>query len=144
MRPFITGSKPKEERKRDFCIGAKVCSGKATTKEEAAQLCQNSVPKWARKTLAKEGDNLSCPERIARVHQTIDAITLGLKTGDTEQMVPACAQLLNDVSKCRPGEVADLASVVAHDIKGLATRFYLKGEAKDVQNKLQVLKELLV
>lgn len=43
MRPFITGSKPKEERKRDFCIGAKVCSGKATTKEEAAQLCSNRI-----------------------------------------------------------------------------------------------------
>ncbi len=145
MRPFITGSgKSKEERKRGFCVGAKICSGKAQTEEEATQLCASAVPKWARKALPKEDDNLPCPERISRVHQTIDAISLGLKTGDTAEMLPACARLLSDIQKCRPGEVAELASVVAHDIKGLSNRFYLKGEAKDVQNKLIVLKELLV
>jgi NAD(P)H-hydrate repair Nnr-like enzyme with NAD(P)H-hydrate dehydratase domain len=143
MRPYITGSKPKEERKRAFCIGAKRCSGKAATDEEAAQLCASAIPKWARQALPKEDDNLPCPERIARVHQTIDTITLGLKSGDTEEMMPACARLLSDIQKCRPGEVAELASVVAHDIKALSNRFYLKGEAKDVQNKLTVLKELL-
>jgi hypothetical protein len=144
MRPFITGSKPKEERQRSFCIGAKICSGKAQTEEEAAKLCSNAIPKWARQALPKEDDNLPCPDRIARVHQTIDAITLQLKTGDTEGMLPASARLLSDIQKCRPGEIAELAGVVAHDIKGFANRFYLKGEAKDVQNQLAVLKELLL
>jgi hypothetical protein len=144
MRPFITGTgKSKEERQRSFCEGAKICSGKAKTEEEAAQLCASSVPKWARQALPKGDDNLPCPERIARVNQTIDAISLGLKTGDTAEIMPACARLLSDVQKCRPGEVAELASVVAHYIKGLSNRFYLKGEAKDVHNKLEVLKELL-
>jgi len=146
MRPFITGSgKPKEERQRAFCVGAKICSGKAKTEEEAAQLCSNTIPKWARQALPKDGsDDLSCPERIARVHQTIDVISLGLKTGDTAEILPASARLLSDIKKCRPGEITELAEVVAHDIKGLSNRFYLKGEAKDVQNKLVVLKELLV
>jgi hypothetical protein len=45
MRPYITGSKPKEQRKSDFCIGAKVCSGKAQTREQATQLCSNASSK---------------------------------------------------------------------------------------------------
>lgn len=124
MRPYITGSKPKEERKRDFCVGAKICSGKAQTREEALTLC--AMPK---------GDNLSCKERIARVHKTIDAITLRLKAGDIKEMVPACTQILSDVTKCRPGEVADLASVAVKEIK--------KGDSKDAQTKLEALKALL-
>lgn len=43
MRPYITGSKPKEQRKLDFCVGAKICSGKAKTGDEAKALC--SLPK---------------------------------------------------------------------------------------------------
>jgi hypothetical protein len=145
MRPYIMGKgKSKEERQRSFCVGAKRCSGKAKTDEEAAQLCSNTIPKWARQALPKEDDNLSCPDRIARVNQTIDAIALGLKTGDTDDMMPACATLLSDIQKCRPGEIAELTSVITHDIKGLANKFYLKGESRDVQNKLAVLKELLV
>ena len=142
MRPYISGSgKPKEQRKSDFCVGAKICSGKAQSKEEALTLCANTVPKWAR--APKGDDNLSCDERITRVHQTIDAITLGLKAGDIEEMVPACAQVLRDVTKCRPGEVAELAEVAVQEVKGLAKRFYLKGEARDAQSKLAALKELL-
>jgi G3E family GTPase len=45
MRPYLTGSKPKEQRKSDFCIGAKICSGKAQTREQAAQLCSKTAPK---------------------------------------------------------------------------------------------------
>ena len=144
MRPYITGKgKSKEERQRDFCIGAKVCSGKAQTEKEAAQLCATTVPKWVRQAMPKGDDNLSCEERITRVHETIDAISLGLKAGDIEEMVPVCAQLLSDVTKCRPGEVAELAEVAVQEVKGLAKRYYLKGEAKDAQNKLVALKELL-
>lgn len=143
MRPFITGSKPKEERKRDFCIGAKICSGRAQTKEEAAQLCSNTIPKWVRQALPKEDDNLPCLDRMARVHQTIDTVTLGLKTGDIKEVVPACAQLVSDVSKCRPGEVTELADMIATDLKNLSKRPYMKGESKDIQNRLAALKELL-
>lgn len=40
MRPYITGSKPKEQRRLDFCTGAKICSGKASTREQAEELCR--------------------------------------------------------------------------------------------------------
>lgn len=144
MRPYITGKgKPKEERKLAFCVGAKICAGKAQSEEEATKLCANTIPKWARQALPKGDDNLSCQDRITRVHETIDAITLGLKAGDIEEMVPAFAQVLSDVTKCRPGEVAELAGVAVQELKGLSKRYYLKGEAKDVQNKLAALKELL-
>jgi len=40
MRPYITGKgKSKEDRKADFCVGAKICSGKASSEDEARQLC---------------------------------------------------------------------------------------------------------
>jgi len=113
----------KEERKLLFCTQSKLCSGKAQTKEEALTLC--AMPK---------GDNLSCKERIARVHKNIDAITLGLKAGNIKEMVPVCAQILSDVTKCRPGEVAELASVAVKEIKD---------QSKDAQTKLEALKALL-
>lgn len=46
MRPHITGKgKSKEQRKLDFCIGSKLCSSKAETREEATQLCGNKESK---------------------------------------------------------------------------------------------------
>jgi hypothetical protein len=144
MRPFITGKgKSKDERKRSFCEGAKICAGKAQTREEAAELCAKSVPKWAKQALPKEKETLTCPLRMDRVRQTIDAIALGLKSGDTEDILPASAQLLNDLTECGTPEAVELASVAAHEVKSLSKRFYLKGEAKDVINQLEILKELL-
>jgi hypothetical protein len=43
MVPFMKGSKPKEQRQFDMCVGAKICSGKAGTEEEAISIC--SLPK---------------------------------------------------------------------------------------------------
>jgi len=44
MRPYIEGKgKSKEQRKLDFCTGAKICSQKASSQEEAIRLC--SLPK---------------------------------------------------------------------------------------------------
>ena len=57
MRPYITGrGKPKEERQRNFCEGAKICSGRAQTKDEAAQLCSNTAPKPVEQALPKKDD----------------------------------------------------------------------------------------
>jgi hypothetical protein len=144
MRPYITGSgKPKEERQHSFCVGAKRCSGKAKTDEEAAQLCATTLPKWARQALPKEDDNLSCESRMVRTNETVDKIILGLKTGDIAEMVPTYAQLVNDVSKCRPPEVIELAGIIVDDLKKMSKRAYLKGEARDAENQLQALRELL-
>lgn len=46
MIPYMKGTgKTKEQRQRDMCIGAKLCSGKASTREEAEQICINQPPK---------------------------------------------------------------------------------------------------
>lgn len=45
MIPYITGTKEPEQRKLDFCIGAKVCSGKASNDEEARKICLSMPPK---------------------------------------------------------------------------------------------------
>lgn len=41
MKPFMTGGGP--ERKERFCVGAKICSGKAANEEEAAKLCAEAA-----------------------------------------------------------------------------------------------------
>ena len=53
MKPFISGQH--EDRKRDFCIGAKICSGKAPDEKEAERLCAEAAlnPKPPRKTRGK-------------------------------------------------------------------------------------------
>ena len=64
MSPFIRGKdKTKEERQTGFCVGAKLCSGKAKTEEEARTICnQPHLPKWAAEK--KEEEHLTCPQRI--------------------------------------------------------------------------------
>jgi hypothetical protein len=144
IRPFITGKgKSKDERKRSFCIGAKLCSGKAQSEKQAAELCAKSLPKWAKQALPKEEEKLACPLRMSRVRETIDIIILGLKSGDAKDILPASAQILNDMTECGTPEILQLVSVAAEEIKGLANRFYMKGEARDAINQLEVLKELI-
>ncbi len=41
MKPFISGHH--EDRKRDFCVGAKICSGKASDEAEALKLCAEAA-----------------------------------------------------------------------------------------------------
>jgi len=41
MKPWMTGGGP--ERKQRFCIGAKICSGKSSTEQEAAKLCAEAA-----------------------------------------------------------------------------------------------------
>jgi len=63
MVPYMRGGGP--DRKLRFCTGAKVCSGKAATEEEARQICISEPPKEpkARKT-KKKGD---CGKEMAQV-----------------------------------------------------------------------------
>ncbi len=69
MVPHISGTgKTKEQRLMSFCIGAKLCSKKARTKEEARQIC--SQPKPAKETKAKRGKRnkeLNCEQEIEQL-----------------------------------------------------------------------------
>lgn len=66
--PYISGSKPKEQRRLDFCVGAKVCSGKAKDRAEAERLC--SLPKELKPLRAKRGKPpVSCKEEMLTLAQ---------------------------------------------------------------------------
>lgn len=71
MVPYMSGGGP--ERKQRFCIGAKLCSGKASTKEEADRLCAEAAaspkpPKAARARKCK----VDIHELAACIIKTID------------------------------------------------------------------------
>ena len=69
MRPYITGSKPKEQRKLDFCIGAKICSGKAKDEEEARKICLQSLePKTSTPRKARHKAK-SCEKQVLEISQ---------------------------------------------------------------------------
>lgn len=71
IRPYITGSKPKEQRKLDFCVGAKICSGKAKTREEAERICKEaaSLPKTAKAKSGKRSSGKSCEKEVLELSQ---------------------------------------------------------------------------
>lgn len=68
MVPYMKGGG--EDRKLRFCTGAKVCSGKAATEEEARQICLTQPKKTeetqtkTRKT-RKSKKSFSCGEELA-------------------------------------------------------------------------------
>lgn len=146
MKPFMSGSKTKEERQRDMCIGAKICSGKANTQEEAESICRApKLPKWAQTLIPSEDQNESCSIRMQRNIQNIDAINLKIREGEAEEVKEAAAQLMADIFHCHKDDEALLSFV--SDIMGefhtLTKQFYFKGEAKEVESKLNILKEAL-
>lgn len=67
--PYISGSKPKEQRKLDFCVGAKVCSGKAKDRAEAERLCSlPKEPKPVKARRSKDGAK-SCEKEVLDLSQ---------------------------------------------------------------------------
>lgn len=100
MRPHIIGSKPKEQRKLDFCVGAKICSGKAKTKEEAELICKEaaSLPKPARSSRRKRGTVQSCEREVREVAQCmVDKIDMNLASNINSIEVT----LVNAMMECR-------------------------------------------
>lgn len=66
---------PKEERRLEFCIIAKVCSGKATDREAAKLIC--SQPKQPKPMRAKKGGN--CQDEVLKLaHCMADKIDMNL------------------------------------------------------------------
>ncbi len=135
----------KDERKLEFCVASKLCSGKAATREEATQVCSvPKLPKWARGLTKEDEENVSCADRMRRSVNNIDVINLKLRSGEAEEVRGAAAQIMADIFSCNPNEgtLAFLTEVM-DDFNGLSKRFYLKGEGKDLEKNLNLLKEML-
>lgn len=145
IKPHITGTgKTKEQRKLDFCIGAKLCSGKAKTEKEARAICDvPRLPKWAKQILPKE-EPISCTDKSKRVKESIDTISLKVSAGEAEDVRPLAAQLMNDIFTCNTDKtVHELISETMQEFNDISKRHYLKGEAKELQKNLQLLKEII-
>lgn len=67
MIPFMKGGG--ENKKLRFCIGAKLCSGKSKTEEEAREVC--SLPKEPKisKTRTRSGRSNSCEKNVVEITQ---------------------------------------------------------------------------
>lgn len=76
MRPYMTGSKSKEQRQMDFCIGAKLCSGKTPNEEAAKAIC--SLPKEPKPLkVSKRSKGKSCEKEVLEVaHCMVDKIDM--------------------------------------------------------------------
>jgi len=81
MRSYITGSKPQEQRKDDFCIGAKICSGKALNEEEARKLCAEPKPLKPIKSIPRKRVKtcvIDYPALAACIVENLDASDISL------------------------------------------------------------------
>lgn len=64
MKPYISGTgMTKEERRLRFCIGAKLCSGKAETEDEAMAVCLMPKPEKPKKV---KGVDQSDPDKCEK------------------------------------------------------------------------------
>lgn len=145
MRPYMTGTKTKKERQHDMCVGAKICSGKAKTKEEAEKICSApTLPKWAKRLLPKEEKPISCEDRLIRARDNLETIVTSVKSGAAEEVKVEAAQTIDDIHKCLPEPaIVEMVDEAMGDFAQLAKGYYFKGEGKDLQNKLNTIKEVL-
>jgi len=146
MTPFMKGKgKTKQQRQHDMCIGAKLCSGKASSETDAEVLCNApKLPKWA-KGAAKQAEEepISCPDRIARIRNNLEAIALKVTVGEAEEVKEVGAQVLVDAHKCLDDAVINQATEAMNELKELAGRHYLKAESRELNQKINHLMEVL-
>ena len=70
MVPYMKGSKTKEQRQFDMCVGAKICSNKAQNEEEAISIC--SLPKEPKPVKTKQiKRGQSCEKDVAKLSECI-------------------------------------------------------------------------
>ena len=146
MKPYMSGSKSKEQRQRDFCVGAKVCSGKAKTEDEAIAICSTpKLPKWAKALLPKKQEPATCQIKDTRAKENLELILLKVNEGEPEDARPLAAQTLNDILTCHAKDTAicELAIDAMQDFNDISKRPFLTGEVKDLKSKIETVKATL-
>lgn len=94
MRSFITGTgKTKEERQVGFCTGAKICSQKATSVEEAEKICREQPPKEPKPRKTRSG---KCNTDLAKLASCVST-RIDLESLTAENLA---AQLESAMQKC--------------------------------------------
>ena len=145
MRPYMTGTKTKKERQHDMCVGAKICSGKAKTEAEAELICNAPrLPAWAKRLLPKDEAPISCEDRLIRVRSNLETIVEKVKSGAAEEVRVEAAQTIVDIHKCLPEPaIVEMVGDAMEQFSQMSKGYYFKGEGKDLQNKLNMLKEMI-
>jgi len=147
MRPYMGGKgKSKEERRMNMCIGAKLCTGKAKTEEEALKICNKpKLPKWAKEGKKEEEENLTCPQRDERLRATITETKDTMKSGQTDDLKPLLARSLKDIHTCHADDddIVKLADDTFSNVKEVTKGYFFKGEAREVYNDLDLLLKTL-
>lgn len=128
--PFISGSKPKEQRRLDFCIGAKVCS-KGVSKEEARAICLQ--PKEPKPPKAKKGRKV-CTLRDLEAISTCLVENINLSGLTTDNMQSVFSNALKKCSGATTGKVKSakmtLESLDPQQIQALETIALLSKQAE--------------
>ena len=147
MSPWIKGKgRTKDERKQRFCIGAKICSGKASNEEEAIQLCASTLPKWAKAAVKeeKQEENISCSDRTSRAKQNIEALALKVKVGEAEECKGLAATIMQDILVChKDTEIGAKVKSAMDEFHSLSKGFYLNSEGKDFAKSMDEVVALL-
>jgi len=116
MKPYISG--PHEDRKRDFCIGAKICSGKATGEKEAERLCAEAAA-LPRLPKARPGKICKLKDLKAISVCLTENIELSSLTKENMQSVFTAA-----LQKCQGAQAVEVKS--AHEVIGRMDERQLK------------------
>jgi len=132
------------QRKLEFCISAKLCSGKVKSRPEAERICMAPKTTKVGKGEVKEPE-LSCTARNERAFSNMDTIIAKMKVGETEGLDATVKSILTDIQHCRAPEIQALAADALGKVHEIAKsqRFYLKGEFKEIAKELGLLRAAL-
>lgn len=134
----------KEQRRLEFAIAAKLCSGKAQTREEALTLCSKpKPPSEAQQKLMAVYDELPCSEIPVLLDEKRGIIQVALREGEPEKATEAIAHIiagLNSLTRClETGAAVKEALEVSKDLKGLKDQYYLPAQEHDINKRLGAL-----
>lgn len=167
MKPYITGKGlPQAERRLNFCVGAKICNGKAQTEDQARQICLTQPPKPPKERKQRDGTcppcpcaiadsqstaappapakPLTCEEHKAEALVTMDQILDKVKEGDAAGTVAARGQLLEHLA-CQPreGGALEMARGVNETLSQMSKGYYFKGEIRELKSEMDLLRRLI-
>ena len=134
---FLKGKQlTRPERKKEFCVAAKICSGKAGDRDMAAELC-------AAKSTGKQ-ETISCEKRVQRAVTGLAQAKEMIRKGANEGLGDLMKQVIGDIGGCISDEaIVILAQAAGDEAKSITGRFYLKGEGKDTIRQIELLEGAL-
>jgi hypothetical protein len=93
MKPYMAGAgRSKAERQMDMCAGAKLCSNKASSIEEAEKICREAPPKEPKVKGGKVCSPKKIEETAACVIGKLEAVPGGVNASNLKQSMSQALQ----------------------------------------------------